>query len=100
MSQLVDVARQLLVGSSGLVELLAKHRVHVTQTRRALLFLLQLDERRLDVHVVISLAHAQTVLGRVDATLQFVLLRRKLQHNQAGYHLYGPNTTHLDVTVL
>ena len=56
--QLVDVARQLLVGGRRLVELFAQHRVDLTQTGQALLLLLQLHECRLDVHVVIGLADA------------------------------------------
>ena len=77
--QLVDVARQLLVGGRRLVELFAQHRVDVTQTRRALLLLLQLHERSLDVHVVVGLAQAQTVLARVQTPLQLVLLLGQLK---------------------
>ena len=93
--QLVDVARQLLVGSGGLVELLAKHRVHVTQTRRALLLLLQLDERRFDVHVVIGLADAQTILARIESTLQLVVTLRHLSSTNTHASqrlLIGPDT--------
>ena len=47
-----------------------------------LLLLLQLDERRLDVHVVVSFAHTQTVLARIQTSLQLVLLLRQLSINK------------------
>ena len=47
-----------------------------------LLLLLQLDERRLDVHVVVGLAHTQTVLARIQTSLQLVLLLRQLSINK------------------